>query len=84
MGGSRRAEDLAVGRRESDAESPATAQDRVDHRTALAGLGMPDEQKILLAYGSGTNGIFTKMVVDLQPAVRHLPDQGFPAAEECW
>jgi hypothetical protein len=42
---------------------------------AGAGLGLPDEQKILFAFGGGMNGIFTKIVVDLQPAVRPMPDQ---------
>jgi hypothetical protein len=35
-----------------DAVPPATAEHRVDHRAALAGFGMPDEQKILFSMPS--------------------------------
>jgi hypothetical protein len=68
--------------RRIDAQAPTTAQHRVDHRAPLAGLGMPNEQKILLTDGGRTNGILTKVVVDLQPAILHIADQGFPAAED--
>ena len=40
-----------------DALPPTTAQQGVDHRAALARGGMPDEEPILLAEGTGANGI---------------------------
>jgi hypothetical protein len=59
-----------------DAQSAATAQDRVDHRPALASLGMPDEQKILFCRRRWDEWHFHKDYVDLQPDGRHIPDQG--------
>ena len=45
-----------------DAVAAATAQHRVDHRAALARLGMPDEQKVLLPDRRGPKGILTKIM----------------------
>lgn len=40
-----------------DPVPPATAQHRVDHRAALPGFGMADEQKVLLPDGRGPDGV---------------------------
>lgn len=45
-----------------NAVAPATTQHGIDHRTALAGFGMPDEQEILFPNGRGANGIFAKIM----------------------
>jgi len=37
---------------------PATAQQRVNHRTAFAGVGMPNEHPIAFSKGAWANRIF--------------------------
>ena len=43
---------------------PKTAQQGIDHRAALPGPRMPNEQPILFAKGTGPNGVLDEVAVD--------------------
>ena len=44
---------------------PTTAQQRVDHRATISGLGMANEQPVLLSDCTGPNRILDQIIVDL-------------------
>ena len=55
-----------------------TAQHRINNRTALARLWVANEQKVLFADGRWPDRIFAKIIIQLQPAIVHVPAHGFP------
>ena len=61
--------------------TPTAPQHRINYGTALASLGMPNEQKVLFADAGWANRVFTKVIVDLGSAVIRVAVLGFPAGE---
>jgi 23S rRNA G2445 N2-methylase RlmL len=53
----------------ADAVKQAKGRDQAAVQKALPGLGVADEQPVLLANGRGANGVFHKVVVDLDAAI---------------
>jgi len=46
-----------------DLSAAAGFDDRVDQGAAVAGIGIADEEPVLLADGGGANGVFNEVVV---------------------
>lgn len=64
-----------------DAQAPAVFQDGVEDGAALAGIGVAEEQPVLLSQGGGADGILDEVVVDLQPPVIAVAEQLGPEGE---
>ena len=64
-----------------DAPAAATLDERVDDGAALPGVGVSDEQPVFLADGRGPNGVFHKVVVDLDPPVGGVEGEFVPVLE---
>ncbi len=69
-----------IGERVEDTP-PATFDDGVDDRAAHAGLGLADEEPVLLADGGRADGVFDEIVVDLQAAIFEEEEQRGPLVQ---
>ena len=52
-----------------DPTTAAAFDDGVEDGAAFPGLGLPDEQPVLLAEGGGADGVFDQVLVDLDASV---------------
>ena len=64
-----------------DAGAVAVADQGVARGGAVAAFGVADEQPVFLADGGGPDGVFGKVVVDLDAAVLQEHEQFFPLAK---
>src|SRR5215831_10873114 len=79
IGGTRQAREQVLEVAPGIYAAPATTDDyRVDHRAAPTGLGMPNEQIVLLTYGTGPDRVFGQVVVDFQATVLQIGLQRLP------
>ena len=68
----------------SEGIKPATAaafNDGVDDRADLTGIGVADEEPVLLADGRGADGVFDQVVVNLHPAIIQINAQRAPLVQ---
>ena len=61
-----------------DLPAAARFDDGVDQGAAVAGIGFPDEEPVLLADGGGTDRVFDEVVIDLQETVVEERQQRVP------
>ena len=61
-----------------DLPAAARFDDGVNQGAAVAGIGFPDEEPVLLADGRWTNGVFDQVVVDFQETIVEERQQGVP------
>jgi hypothetical protein len=52
--------------------------DRVDHRTAFSGVGVSEEQLVLLSKGGGPDRVFDQVVVDFNERILKVNLQRLP------
>src|SRR6476646_11537953 len=64
-----------------DATAFAARDDAVNYGTPPTGIGMTNEEKVLLSNGARANGVFGEIVVDLQTAVLQIGLQGSPLVD---
>jgi hypothetical protein len=58
--------------------TPATFDDRVNDRTAFSGVGVSEEQPVLLSKGGWSDRIFNQIVVDFDPRILKINLQRLP------
>ena len=75
-------EDVSQVSQRIDATALAGADDRVDDRGAIAGIGMADEEEVLFPYRRWPDGIFHQVVVEPGAAVLAVGDQGVPLVDQ--
>jgi len=74
-------EDVAEISKRVNTTPPAVFDNRINDGAALAGISIADEEPVFLAQRSGTDGVFHKMVVDLDPALFQKHFQCRPLAQ---
>ena len=65
-----------------DPAALARADQRVEHRGAVAGVRVAHEQPVLLTEGRGTNRVLDGVVVDLGATVLEVRGQRLPVTEQ--
>src|SRR5436190_24197632 len=64
-----------------DLETAAVADEGVEHRGAISGLGIPYEQPVLLSDRAGPDRVLAVDVVDLHAAILQEQQQTLPLAQ---
>ena len=65
-----------------DAAPLAGDHDRVDDGRTLAGVGMADEEPVLLAHRRGPDGVFHQVIVEARAAVSAMRDEDLPVSQQ--
>ena len=64
-----------------DAASTTTLDDGVKDGAAVTGVGIAQEQPVLLSEGGGPNRVFHEVIVDLQAALFQIDTEEWPVGE---
>ena len=64
-----------------DAAAAATLDNGVKDGAALAGVGIAEEQPVLLSEGGRSNGVFHEVVVELEATIFEIDTQKRPIGE---
>jgi hypothetical protein len=64
-----------------NAPAPAAFNEGINDGGPFSGVGLANEEPVLLSQGRGPDGIFHQVVVDLYPAISPINFQGCPLAQ---